>query len=252
MDDLASFANAPIGIRLQQQRLIAEADVVFTGGRSLHRLVSMHRRRGCHLYPSGVDRSHYAASMKLRRPHGRPVAGYVGVLDERIDLELLGALAAELPDWTLRMVGPVCKIDPADLPTGGNLEYPGQVSYADLPAVMAGFDVALMPFALNDATRAISPTKTLEYLAAGLPVVSTRVPDVVADYGDIVCLGSNAANFARFCRQLAQQGPEDRDQRLRRLEPRQEWDVIAAEMAALIRGVPGARGNLTLSEEVTA
>ena len=99
----------------------------------------------------------------------------------------------------------------------------------ELPAVMAGFDVALMPFALNEATRSISPTKTLEYLAAGLPVVSTRVPDVVADYGDVVHLADDGREFAAACRAaLAEPRPCERDRRVRGRRRRQEWDTIAA------------------------
>jgi len=234
MDDLASFKDAPEGLVLRQRRLLAEADVVFTGGPSLHRGVRSLRQDGVHLFRSGVDTAHYAGSRLLRRPHERPVAGYVGVIDERLDLDLVARLAEELPDWMIRMVGPVAKIDPAQLPRAGNVEYPGLTAYDELPAVMAGFDVALMPFALNEATRSISPTKTLEYLAAGLPVVSTRVPDVVGDYGDVVHLAEDGAGFAAACRTVLQHDPAARDRRVRPLQARQEWDAIACAMARLI------------------
>jgi UDP-galactopyranose mutase len=181
-----------------------------------------------------VDTAHYASSRLLRQPHERPVAGYVGVIDERLDLDLLARLAEELPDWTIRMVGPVAKIDPGQLPLAENLEYPGLTAYAELPAVMAGFDVALMPFALNEATRSISPTKTLEYLAAGLPVVSTRVPDVVSDYGEVVHLADDGDGFAAACRAVVEHDLAARDRRVRPLQARQEWDSIASSMARLI------------------
>jgi glycosyltransferase involved in cell wall biosynthesis len=187
-----------------------------------------------HLFRSGVETGHYAASRTLRSDRDRKVAGYVGVVDERLDLGLIGALAARLPDWTVRIVGPVAKIDPADLPQAPNLQYPGMAAYEELPAVMAGFDVALMPFALNDATRNISPTKTLEYLAAGLPVVSTRVRDVVDDYADVVHLADDGAGFAAACRQVVLDDCDLRDRRVRPLQARQEWDHIAESMAALI------------------
>jgi glycosyltransferase involved in cell wall biosynthesis len=238
MDDLASFAQAPEGLRLRQRRLLAEADVVFAGGRSLHRSVLEHRTGNCHLFPSGVDAVHFAASRKLRAGRaadGARVAGYVGVIDERLDLELLAGLAAALPDWTIRVVGPVAKIDPADLPQAPNIEYPGMAAYQDLPEVMAGFDVALMPFALNDATRSISPTKTLEYLAAGLPVVSTPVADVVADYTGTVHFARDAAAFARACLEVKDQPPGDRDRKAAHLRKRHDWDVIAQSMYALMR-----------------
>jgi hypothetical protein len=247
MDDLASFKDAPGGLVLRQRRLLAEADVVFTGGPSLHRGVQALRQDRVHLFRSGVDTAHYASSRRLRRAHERPVAGYVGVIDERLDLDLVARLAAELPGWTVRMVGPVAKIDPAQLPRAGNLEYPGMTAYADLPEVMAGFDVALMPFALNEATRAISPTKTLEYLAAGLPVVSTRVPDVVDDYGDVVHLADDGAGFAAACRTVLGHDLGARDRLVRPLQERQEWDAIAAAMARLI-DEPDGEATTTLEE----
>jgi glycosyltransferase involved in cell wall biosynthesis len=234
MDDLASFKDAPEGLLLRQRRLLAEADVVFTGGPSLHRSVQRQRRHRVHLFRSGVETAHYASSRLLHRPHDRPVAGYVGVIDERLDLPLLADLAHRLPDWTVRMVGPVAKIDDALLPREANIEYLGLTPYEQLPAVMAGLDVGLMPFALNEATRSISPTKTLEYLAAGLPVVSTRVPDVVADYPGVVHLAEDAAEVAAACRTVLGHDVEGRDRRARPLYVRQEWDVIAASMAHLL------------------
>lgn len=252
MDDLSSFAYAPPGLQLSYQRLLVEADLVFTGGRSLHRSVLAHRQRNCHLFSSGVDTAHYAESMGLRRPHPKPVAGFVGVLDERLDLSLLAELAASLPDWVIRLVGPVLKIDSDQLPVAPNLEYRGQVSYGELPAVMAGFDVALMPFALNDATRSISPTKTLEYLAAGLPVVSTRVPDVVADFSDMVALAGTGAEFAAACRLAIAADVGQRDARLRRLREKHEWDVIAADMSELMDAGLGARFDRPVARGVSA
>jgi len=230
MDDLAAFRAAAPGLVLRHRRALAEAALVFAGGRSLHRSVSQHRATGTLLVPSGVETAHFAHSLGLRRPHDRPVAGYVGVIDERVDLELVTALAGLLPEWTVRIVGPVAKLSPEDLPRAANIEYPGMAAYADLPGVMAGFDVALMPFALNEATRSISPTKTLEYLAAGLPVVSTRVPDVVADHSGSVTLADDADSFARACRRALRERPEDRTARARRVAGKHEWDVVAERM----------------------
>ncbi|MEP6851123.1 MAG: glycosyltransferase [bacterium] len=231
MDDLSSFRNAPAGLLLGQRRLLREADVVFTGGPSLHRSIVEQRRGAVHLFRSGVEGGHFAAARRLRRPHARKVAGFVGVIDERLNLDLVAGLAAALPDWTVRLVGPVTKIDPADLPQAPNLEYPGLAAYGDLPKVMAGFDVALMPFALNAATRSISPTKTLEYLAAGLPVVSTRVPDVVADYAKVVHLADDAGTFAAACREVVTHRAGARDEQARPFQDRQEWNYIASQMA---------------------
>jgi glycosyltransferase involved in cell wall biosynthesis/beta-glucosidase/6-phospho-beta-glucosidase/beta-galactosidase len=238
MDDLASFAKAPAGMRRRQQELLACADVVFAGGRTLHSGV-VGARPDCHLFPSGVDVAHYASSRGLRRTAGsaspeRPIAGYVGVIDERLDLGLIADVARALPDWTIRMVGPLAKIDAADLPTAPNIEYTGMADYAELPAVMAAFDVALMPFACNDATRSISPTKTLEYLAAGLPVVSTPIADVVADYSEVVCIEESAQDFADACRRIHHDDAGARDHLVRTIGEHQSWDAIAASISALL------------------
>ncbi len=237
MDDLASFIQAPQGLVLRQRRALAEADIVFTGGRSLHAGVLAHRTREVHLYPSGVETAHYASSRALRTPHPVPVAGYVGVVDERLDLDLIAELATTLADWCIQVVGPVVKIRPESLPKAPNLDYAGLQPYEKLPDVMAGFDVALMPFALNDATRSISPTKTLEYLAAGLPVVSTRVPDVVADFGTVVRFADDGAQFADACRAVVDDRRDDRDRKLRPIQARHEWDYIAAQMERDIAAV---------------
>lgn len=239
MDDLAAFRHAPDGLRSRQRDLLSRADLVFTGGRSLHRSILDQRGHAVHLFPSGVESGHYALSRTLRAPHEGKVAGYVGVVDERVDLDLIAGLAGKLPDWTVRIVGPTAKIDTASLPRAVNLEYLGMVAYPELPQVMAGFDVALMPFALNEATRAISPTKTLEYLAAGLPVVSTRVPDVVADYAEVVHFADDDAQFATACRKVVTHRVADRDRRVQPIQARQEWDRIAASMSALLDGHRG-------------
>jgi glycosyltransferase involved in cell wall biosynthesis len=169
------------------------------------------------------------------------VAGYVGVIDERLDLRLLGDLARRLPDWDLELVGPIAKLTRDELPQAPNLRYLGHQPYGRLPAVMAGFDVGLMPFALTRATRSISPTKTFEYLAAGLPVVSTRVPDVVADHADVVALADDAAGFAAACRAALEDDDARRAARAGSLLERNDWDAIAARIDALIDGaVAGA------------
>jgi len=242
MDDLASFAGAAEEMRDRQRELLTLADLVFTGGRSLHSSITSLRRAHVHLFPSGVETSHYARARSAERGvRSTRVAGYIGVIDERIDLALVADLARSLPDWTIRMVGPVTKIDEADLPQGANIEYPGMVDYARLPDELARFDVALMPFALNEATSRISPTKTLEYFAAGLPVVSTRVPDVVADYGEHVHLADSGAEFAASCRRLAAASHRALPDPVRSLLRRQEWDFIAEAMDDLIESTRSGR-----------
>ena len=234
MDDLAAFAQASPELRAAQQEALELADIVFTGGRSIDAGVRGRADAPVHLFPSGVEPEHFEGARSLRGVRARPVAGYVGVIDERLDLELLGDLARALPDWDIEMVGPVFKVDPADLPQAPNLSYPGMQPYERLPAVLGGFDVALMPFALNEATRSISPTKTLEYLAAGLPVVSTRVPDVVFSFEGVVDLRDDADGFAAACRAVLGHSLADRDRRLAPLLHERRWDTIAARMARLM------------------
>ena len=166
----------------------------------------------------------------------------MGVLDERLDTALVEEVARPLPDWEFRLVGPVAdaKFDPAMLPRRPTSPTSGSRTYEDLPAVLAGFDVALMPFALNEATRSISPTKTLEYLAAGLPVVSTPVPDVVADFGGVVhSRPSPASSSPRALAALAEP-LENRDRKLRRIERRYQWDDIAGRIHAIMQDVLSA------------
>ena len=231
MDDLASFAMAPPELLDRQRLALREATVVFTGGRSIHRGVEG-VNDNTYLFPSGVDVEHYAPARALRKDRHRTVAGYVGVIDERLDLGLVAGLAAALPEWEIQLVGPVCKIDERTLPQAPNIAYLGKQPYEKLPDVMGGFDVALMPFAMNDATRSISPTKTLEYLAAGLPVVSTRVPDVVSDFGQFVRLEDDGAGFAAACLEVVAHDTAERDDRLAPVLRRYRWDWIADAMVA--------------------
>ncbi|MFN2626702.1 MAG: glycosyltransferase [Mycobacteriales bacterium] len=249
MDDLGSFADAPEGYPLRERRALERADIVFTGGRSLHRAVTARRPKHTYLFPSGVEAAHYGASRALRKPHDVPVAGYVGVLDERLDLELLAKLADDLPDWQIQMAGPVTKIDPDTLPQADNIRYLGMQPYERLPEVMSGFDVALMPFALNAATARISPTKTLEYLAAGLPVVSTRVTDVIADFGDVVHFADTGAEFADACRLVVTHSLDVRDRRVAPIRRRHEWDEIVAAMTSVIDDYARADAEIELPEE---
>jgi glycosyltransferase involved in cell wall biosynthesis len=233
MDDLAAFKGAAPELVVRQRQALREADVVFAGGRSLHRSVVRQGRQDAHLFPSGVSVDHYRVDRSPRKEGARPVAGYVGVLDERLDVALLDAFAAELPDWEIQMIGPAIKIDPADLPQRPNIRYTGMQSYEQLPGRMAELDVAIMPFALNDATKSISPTKTLEYLAAGLPVVSTRVPDVVADFRGLVDLRDDAAGFADACRALLGHAGREPSSELRKKLHGSEWSTIAHRMESL-------------------
>ncbi|HEX2177985.1 MAG TPA: UDP-galactopyranose mutase [Actinomycetota bacterium] len=241
MDDLASFKHAPEQLVLTFRQALAAAGVVFTGGRSLYNKVIRQRPEATYLFPSGVEPEHYRKAVALRKSHDTPVAGYVGVIDERLDLELVGRLAQQLENWEIHLVGPVLKIDPSTLPQAPNLTYPGQVDYRDLPEVMAGFDVGIMPFALNESTLSISPTKTLEYLAAGLPVVSTRVADVVADYSLVVGLADGPEQFAEACVSSLAETAEARQAAVEPILLRQHWDTIAEAMQGIVRVAMGPR-----------
>ena len=247
MDDLSSFLDAPRQLVMRHRQALQRADVVTAGGRTLHQGVLPHRP-DAHLFPSGVEPEHYERARDLRVERGRPVAGYVGVIDERLDLDLIAGIAAALPEWDLHMVGPVAKIDEADLPKAPNLHYVGPRPYDQLPDVMGGFDVALMPFALNEATRSISPTKTLEYLAAGLPVVSTRVGDVVTAFGAVVDLQDDGEGFAAACREVLHHDLSERDRKLRPLLFANHWDTIASRMASLVAEAVASTGPVTETE----
>ncbi len=190
MDELSAFANAPRELRQLEAELMDSADLVFTGGQSLFE-AKQHLHRSVHAFPSSVDVPHFE---QARRPQDdppeqaaipRPRLGFFGVIDERMDLALLNGVAAARPAWHLVLVGPTVKIDTRSLPVRDNIHYLGQKSYQQLPSYLAGWDVALLPFALNESTRYISPTKTPEYLAAGKPVVSTSIRDVVRPYGQL-------------------------------------------------------------------
>ena len=188
MDELSAFRGAPVRLVDMERELMARADVVFTGGYSLWE-VKQRQHDNAHPVPSSVDIAHFAAARDgLADPVDQadiahPRMGFFGVIDERFDIELVEKLATLRPDWQIVLIGPVVKIDPATLPQLPNIHYLGGKSYDELPAYLAGWDVALMPFAINESTQFISPTKTPEYLAGGCPVVSTPIHDVIRGYG---------------------------------------------------------------------
>ena len=202
MDELCAFAGAPAAMRINEQQLFTEADLVFTGGASLFECKRT-QHPSVHLFPSSVDVEHFArARGPLEEPADqssipRPRLGYSGVIDERMDLNLLREVSNRRPDWQLVLLGPVVKIDPASLPKAANIHYLGMKAYAELPFYLHGWDLAMLPFARNESTRFISPTKTPEYLAAGLQVISTPIHDVVTPYGDLglVSIANGVAEF---------------------------------------------------------
>lgn len=238
MDQLAAFKLAPPEIVPHEAELFKLADVVFTGGPSLFRS-KRDRHPNVHCFPSSVDEQHFAQARTARpeppdqAPLPRPRLGYFGVIDERMDLPLIAALADNRPNWQLVMVGPCTKIDPSRLPRRPNLHYTGQQPYERLPDYLAGWDVCLLPFALNKSTQFISPTKTLEYLAAGKPIVSTPITDVAEPYGDIVLIANTHAEFIRCCERALEESVatrRHREARARELLAGTSWDATVKTM----------------------
>jgi len=241
MDELSSFRFAPPDLRRNEADLMAAADLVFTGGYSLYE-AKKDRHDDIHPFPSSVDAAHFAAA-RVSQPDptdqaaiARPRLGYYGVIDERLDLDLLRQMAAAHSDWQIVMVGPVAKLSPSDLPQAPNIHWLGQKSYAELPAYLAGWDVALMPFAINEATRFISPTKTPEYLAGGRQVVSTSVRDVVRHYGNLsaVRITGNSADFISACEKSLATTPQSWLLEVDQMLADNSWDTTFRKMKGLL------------------
>ena len=262
MDELSNFKGASPRLRDAERELVAAADVVFTGGYSLYE-AKRAWHPNIHPFPSSVDRAHFAAARALslrdapadQRALRRPRLGFYGVIDERLDIALLAALADALPEVTLVMVGPVVKIDPADLPQRPNIAWLGAKSYAQLPAYLAGWDAAMMPFAINEATRFISPTKTPEYLAGGKPVVSTAIVDVRRHYGELeaVKVCDTHDEFIAAARQVLEMARTGLDAQGRPWLPAVDdalaelsWDATYGRMAALVDAAILKRRNAAL------
>ncbi|MFO1124723.1 MAG: glycosyltransferase [Methylocystis sp.] len=249
MDELSAFAGAPQGLLDLERELIAKSDLIFVGGQSLYE-AKRDRHDSIHVFPSSVDASHFRVARQRaadpddqrRIPH--PRIGFFGVIDERMDLDIVAGVAALRPQWQLVMLGPTAKISPHSLPRAANIHWLGCKHYQELPSYLSGWDVGIMPFALNDATRFISPTKTPEFLAAGVPVVSTAIADVVNPYGDAghVEIASNPEEFVAKIELLLSRPKaswlNSVDERLAEMS----WDKTWARMMLHMAGV-GGRSN---------
>jgi UDP-galactopyranose mutase len=241
MDELSGFAGAPPELIALENELLRRADVVFTGGHSLYK-AKAERHGNIHRFPSSVDVAHFSRARssdaeppdQQEIPH--PRLGYFGVIDERMDLALVEGVAKRRPDWHWVLIGPTAKIDPASLPQAPNIHYLGMQSYDSLPDYLSGWEVAVLPFAHNDATRFISPTKTPEYLAAGCAVVSTSIEDVVRPYGErgLVHIADDVDAFVTAAEAAMR---EDRAARLRdvdRFLEAESWEAVVRDMDTLI------------------
>jgi len=246
MDELSAFKKAPPTLREREAELFSRADLVFTGGQSLYE-AKCDQHLNVYAFPSGVDMTHFSQARKQTAdpadqaniPH--PRLGFYGVIDERMDLELLDGVAVARPDWQLVIIGPVAKIDPAVLPHRQNIHYLGSKDYQELPNYLAGWDVALLPFAHNESTRFISPTKTPEYLAAGKPVVSTSILDVVRPYGQegLVAIADTVAEFVAAAEAAMKQDAQVSGwlNRVDAFLEKHSWDHTWARMMQLVKSV---------------
>jgi UDP-galactopyranose mutase len=265
MDELSSFRFAPPSLLARERQLLEMSDVVFTGGRSLYE-AKRERHANVHAFPSGVDIAHFArARTVLAEPSDqqsieRPRIGYYGVIDERLDYGLIAEAAAARPSYQWIFVGPLAKVNEADLPRARNLHYLGQKTYSELPDYLAGWDVAMMPFALNEATTYISPTKTPEYLAGGRAVISTAVADVVRTYGGsgLVSIARDAADFV-LAADLRIQRPYSQQDFATRADPLLaaiSWDGVFGEMceqmAAALKASGEPHGQRAFARQMSA
>ena len=255
MDELSKFKFAPAKLLELEQELIDRSDIVFTGGSSLYE-AKKDRHANVHCFPSSVDRVHFfKARARQFDPADqedlpKPRLGFYGVIDERFDTNLLDKAAEMRPDWSFVMVGPVVKISEDDLPKRPNIHYLGGKTYAELPAYLSGWDVALMPFAMNESTQFISPTKTPEYLAGGKPVVSTPIKDVVRHYGHLegVKIASTPEEFVAACEEALELSHNPESGWLAEADlmlSATSWDTTQARMAGLIADILGVRTGAT-------
>jgi glycosyltransferase involved in cell wall biosynthesis len=248
MDELSQFKGAPAMLVEREQELLRIADVVFCGGQKM-RAKRLPLNSNCHFFGTGVDVTHFGAALtrelkvapEIAEFGPAPVLGYFGVIDERIDYDLLAELADARSDWHVVMVGPTAKVDPADFPRRPNLHFIGARPYAQLPAYARGFSVALMPFALNAATEFINPTKALEYMAAGRPVVSTALDEVRMNFGKVARVAQSHAEFIACCEKEADSPSRARIVRGLKLAGENTWEAIVARMEKHIGEALAAR-----------
>lgn len=245
IDELSLFKDTPSPLIAQEQYLLASADIVFTGGKSLYESKAL-LHNNIHCFPSSVDQAHFAKALQaIALPEEiasfpASIVGYCGVIDERIDFSLLDEIAVLEPDVSFVMIGPVAKISEHKLPKRTNIHYLGMKDYRVLPNYIKAFDIAMMPFALNNATKYISPSKTLEYMAAYKPIVSTVIKDVVHDYGHCITIIQTAQDFAKAIKENYADFPDPIAQReYSSILKNTSWDSTVTAMQSLIKETIG-------------
>ncbi|MES2522503.1 MAG: glycosyltransferase [Gemmatimonadota bacterium] len=256
MDELAQFKFAPTELVQRERFLLARADVVFAGGAALAQSKSRFHDN-VHFFGCGVDADHFGkARLETTRTHPlldditTPVLGYIGVIDERLDYVLIAKLAEAMPETTIVMVGPVVKVDARELPRHANIRWLGQQQYDDLPTFTKRFDVCLMPFAINKATEYINPTKTLEYMATGKPIVSTPVADVVRNFTPIVAVADTVDEYVEAVRDALENPRPDNSARGIERARAASWEGITSEMSALMEEGITARTRRGRTEQL--
>ncbi len=236
MDELSQFKGAPAGLVERERRLLRAADVVFAGGRKMRESKARYNSNA-HFYGCGVDVAHFGKARLASTPipadiaHLKgPVLGYFGVVDERLDYDLIEKLALARPDWHLVIIGPVAKVNPDDFPRAANIHWMGGRDYSQLPEYTKRFDLALMPFALNEATEYINPTKALEYMATATPIVSTPVPDVVSNFASVVKISDSSEDFVALVNCMVEQLDQMAVERGLKMASENTWDAIVAQL----------------------
>jgi UDP-galactopyranose mutase len=253
MDELSCFKNAPQEMKDREAELMGRADLVFTGGQSLYE-AKVGRNDHLYCFPSSIEFEHFSQARTIsddpvdQAAIPNPRIGFAGVIDERMNVELLGQMAELRPDWHFVMIGPVVKIDPVALPKNPNIHWLGGKAYKELPAYLAGWSVAMLPFAHNDSTKFISPTKTPEYLAAGKPVVSTSITDVVRPYATekVVRIADTPEEFVHAiaaCMEVDAHSHQWRE-RVDRMLAQNSWDLTWQRMRGAIESRLTARRTI--------
>lgn len=238
MDELSNFKFAPPELKQKEKELLRIADIVFTGGHNLYE-AKKNAHHNIFPFPSSIDKEHFLQARTLTKEPGdqaglsHPIFGFYGVIDERFDTDLLSAVASARPEWNFVIIGPVVKIDAATLPRLNNIHYPGARSYDQLPAYLSGWDIAMIPFLLNDSTKYISPTKTPEYLAAGVPVISSSIVDVINPYAlnNLVHIADDADAFIKAAEgELANKNKKNWMARVDLFLQNNSWDKTWSQM----------------------